>query len=385
MALEGTLKDFPITDILQLIRLQKKTGLLTLEANEQEIRIFFSEGNVIWVEDSFRNPEERLGAMLTTAGSISKGQLEEALARQRRTRERLGFILRRMGYIKAQDLEKALERQVFESTSQIFRWKEGRYRFSSQRISHSMDCLAEPIPIEHLLMEAMRMIDEWSLIEREIPSLESLLARAPRSSEKAGLEDIDEDGTRILGLVDGKKSVREIIDASHLRDFDTCKILAGFVSSGILEVNASAGPIAEDQPFAPSSRRGLQLGISFLFSFMAAALVLANIFTLHADISSLIPFAPSGGQRNALAKSYLARLEIEGWIEAARQFYAERGSWPNNLGECRPEGKGRRLQEKDPWGNPYRFQLEKAELVIMSMGGDGIRATHDDITERQPL
>ncbi len=385
MALEGTFKDFPITDILQLIGLQRKTGLLTLEANEQEIRIFFSEGNVIWVEDSLRNPEDRLGVMLTNVGSISKGQLEEALAKQRKTRERLGFILRQMGYIKVQDLEKALERQVFETTSQIFRWKEGRYRFSSQRISHSMDCLAEPIPIENLLLEAMRMIDEWPLIEREIPSLDSLLTKAPRGSEKAGLEDADEDGRRILGLVDGKKSVREIIDASHLSDFDTCKILAGFVSSGILKVKASTGPIAEGAPLAPSSRRGLQVGISFLFSFMAVGLVLANVFILHPHISSLIPFAPSGERKEALAKSYLAKLEIEGWIEAARQFYAQRGSWPSNLEEFKLEGQGRKLQKKDPWGNPYRFQWENAALVIMSMGEDGIKGTGDDITERQLL
>jgi hypothetical protein len=385
MALEGTFKDFPITDILQLIGLQRKTGLLTLEANEQEIRIFFSEGNVISVEDSLRNREERLGVMLTNVGSISKGQLEEALARQRRTRERLGFILRQMGYIKVQDLEKALARQVFETTSQIFRWKEGRYRFSSQRISHSMDCLAEPIPIENLLLEAMRMIDEWPLIEREIPSPDSLLTRAPSGSEKAGLEDADEDGRRILGLVDGKKSVREIIGESHLSDFDTCKILAGFVSSGILKVKASTGPIAEGPPLAPSSRRGLQVAISFLLSFMAVGLVLANVFILHPDISNLIPFAASGERKEALAKSYLAKLEIEGWIEAARQFYAKRESWPSNLEDFKLEGQGRKLQEKDPWGNPYRFQWENAALVIMSMGGDGIKGTGDDITERQLL
>ena len=383
MALEGTFKDFPITDILQLIGLQKKTGLLTLETNEREIRIFFSEGNVMCVEDSLRNPEERLGVLLTNAGSISKGQLEEALARQRETRGRLGFILLQMGYVKGQDLERTLERQVFETTSQIFRWKEGRYKFSSQRISHSRDCLADPIPIENLLLEAMRMIDEWPLIEREIPSLDCLLTKNLASSENVGLEDASEDGRRIFGLVDGKKNVREIVDVSHLSDFDTCKILAGFVSSGILEVKASAGPIAEAQPHAPSSRRGLQLGVSFLFSCMALILVLANVFILHPDISSLIPFAPSGEEKEALAKSYLAKLEIERWIEAAREFYAERGSWPSNLEECKLEGKGRKLQEKDPWGNPYRFQWEKAAVVIMSRGGDGIKGTADDITGRQ--
>ncbi len=385
MALEGTFKDFPVTDILQLIGLQRKTGLLALEANEQEIRIFFSEGNVIWVEDSLRNPEERLGVLLTNAGSISKGQLEEALARQRKTKDRLGLILVQMGYIKQQDLEKALERQVLETTLQIFRWKEGRYRFSPQRLAHSKDCLAEPIRIENLLLESMRMIDEWPLIERTIPSPDSLLTKAPSGSEKAGLENADEDGRRILSLVDGKKSVREIIGESHLSDFDTCKILAGFVSSGILRVEASTGPIAEAQPLAPSYRRGWQVGMSFLFSFMAVGLVLANVFILHPDISNLIPFAASGERKEALAKSYLAKLEIEGWIEAARQFYAKRGSWPSNLEDFKLERQGRKLQEKDPWGKPYRFEWEKAALVIMSMGADGIKGTGDDITERQLL
>jgi hypothetical protein len=309
--------------------------------------------------------------------------LGEALARQRKTGEPLGFILLQMGYVKGEVLAKALERQIFETTSKIFRWKEGRYRFSSQRIPLSRGYSIDPIPIENLLLEGMRMVDEWPLIEREIPSLDRLLVKTPRSSEREELKDMDEDGRRILDLVDRSKSVQEIINASHLSDFDTCKILAGLVSSGILEVKASSGDVPEgQQPLALSSRRSLQLALAFLFSLVTLAFVLVNIFLLHSANSNLIPFAPSGERKATLAKVFMAKSEIKGWSEATRQFYAERGSWPSNLKELRLEGRGRELKEKDPWGSPYQFQSTKTAAVIMSSGEDGIKRSDDDIVER---
>jgi hypothetical protein len=184
MSLEGTFRDFPITDIFQLIGMQKKTGVLALEVAEQKIRVFFSEGRVIWAEDNLRIPEIRLGVLLLNAGCILKEQLEGALARQKETRERLGFILLQMGHLRGQDLERALERQVFETASQVFRWKEGRYQFSPLRNLEIREHLIEPFSVENLLLEAMRMLDEWPLIERELPSFDRLLDKGRQVSDR---------------------------------------------------------------------------------------------------------------------------------------------------------------------------------------------------------
>jgi hypothetical protein len=386
MSLEGTFRDFPITDIFQLIGMQKKTGVLALEVAEQKIRVFFSEGKVIWAEDNLRIPEVRLGVLLLNAGCILKEQLEGALARQKETRERLGFILLQAGHLRGQDLERALERQVFETASQVFRWKEGRYQFSPVRNLEIRERLIEPFPVENLLLEAMLMLDEWPLIERELPSFDRLLDKGRQVSDRIQMERFNEDERRIFDLADGTKNLRGIVEASHLNEFDTCKILAGFLRSGVLETRACPSTVPEAKSPALPSEAVLSQGISFLASAVAIAvlLLLGNIFILHSDSSNLIPFSPSGEKEVALAKSYRARLEIKGWSNALRQFYAEWGSWPTALSELGVGRKGADLREEDPWGRAYQYQHEDTAFRIRSLGRDGIEGTADDV-ERQEL
>ncbi|MDH7499501.1 MAG: DUF4388 domain-containing protein, partial [candidate division NC10 bacterium] len=239
MALEGTVKDFPVTDIFQLIGMQSKTGVLVLEAEQQKVRVFFSEGKIVWADDNLRDPEARVGILLTSTGRLEKEKLEEALSRQRETKGRLGSILLHMGCLSEAELEEALERQVSETAFQVFRWKEGRYRFTSQRSLEIQERLARPLAVENLLLEAMRILDEWPLIEKELPSLDSLLVQAPAGRGEINREKLTEEERRVLGLVDGVKSLRGVMEVSPLGELDTCKILAGFLRSGVLEAKES--------------------------------------------------------------------------------------------------------------------------------------------------
>jgi len=64
MALSGTLKDFGIADILQLIGHQTKTGRLTLKTGAHEVEVFFVEGNVVFASEKARDSKDLLGSLL---------------------------------------------------------------------------------------------------------------------------------------------------------------------------------------------------------------------------------------------------------------------------------------------------------------------------------
>ena len=85
MALEGTLKDFSLPDIFQLIGLQKKTGVLTLRQKREEARIIFLNGMVVGAESSNHKLENRLGRVLVKSNRISQGELDQALEIQAKT------------------------------------------------------------------------------------------------------------------------------------------------------------------------------------------------------------------------------------------------------------------------------------------------------------
>ena len=99
MALKGTLKDFGIADILQLIGQQQKTGVLHLTSKDQEVHIGFRDGNIVKAESSTRKKKHLIGSMLVRAEVITEQQLQEALETQKRTLKRLGDVLVASGAI----------------------------------------------------------------------------------------------------------------------------------------------------------------------------------------------------------------------------------------------------------------------------------------------
>src|SRR5581483_9717254 len=103
MALKGTLKDFGIADILQLIGQQQKTGQLHLTSKDNSVHVSFSQGNIVRAESTTRNKKDLIGAMLVRAELITEGQLQLALETQKRTLQRLGDVL---VSLKAIDAEK---------------------------------------------------------------------------------------------------------------------------------------------------------------------------------------------------------------------------------------------------------------------------------------
>src|SRR5262249_61227028 len=90
MALEGTIKDFGLPDIFQLIGLQRKTGILTLTSDKESVTVTFENGMVVMADSSSKRLEDRIGSVLVKQGKLGKDRLEEALATQQQTLQRLG-------------------------------------------------------------------------------------------------------------------------------------------------------------------------------------------------------------------------------------------------------------------------------------------------------
>ena len=72
MALEGTLEDFSLADIFQLIGIQRKTGILTLKSSNETVSVTFHHGMVIGADSTPRKLEDRLGKVLVKTGLISQ-------------------------------------------------------------------------------------------------------------------------------------------------------------------------------------------------------------------------------------------------------------------------------------------------------------------------
>src|SRR5262245_45145673 len=172
MALEGTIKDFGLPDIFQLIGLQRKTGVLTLKSETEQVTVAFENGMVVMGDSDAKRLEDRLGNVLVKQGKLSKERLDEALLTQKATLQRLGHVLTSNNAITGRDLKEALQVQVSQIVFKVFRWRDGDYHFEP---TDSVDYDREnftPMSADFILMEGIRMVDEWPIIEKKIPSFD---------------------------------------------------------------------------------------------------------------------------------------------------------------------------------------------------------------------
>jgi hypothetical protein len=172
MALEGTIKDFGLPDIFQLIGLQRKTGHLTLSNDKESVTVTFENGMVVMADSSSKRLEDRLGNVLVKQGKLGKERLEEALETQKQTLQRLGHILATNSFITGRDLREALQVQVSQIVFKVFRWRDGNYNFApADTVDYDRENFT-PMSADFILMEGIRMVDEWPIIEKKIPSMD---------------------------------------------------------------------------------------------------------------------------------------------------------------------------------------------------------------------
>lgn len=257
MAIEGSLTDVSLADICQLLAMGRKTGCLTMTDTSNFGYIFFENGKVIYA--SMLNRPDRLGELLVKNDVISRDDLAAAMEQQgQHEGKRLGELMVELGSLAQEDLEKYISIQIEEAVYHLFAWTQGSFTFKPDEMPEE-GLFRVSINPDALLMEGARRVDEWSLIEKKVPSMDLIFAlqRDPLAEEGVELTD---DQRRVIGLLDGERSVDELVEESGLVEFDTAKALYGLIQAGFAErvgKKASVGDAGDAEQLAEHLRLGL--------------------------------------------------------------------------------------------------------------------------------
>jgi hypothetical protein len=95
--------------------------------------------------------------------------------------------------------------------------------------------LPVPLEAEGLLLEGARRVDEWSQIQKKIPSFD-LVYRRSKDKSGAAAGELTYPQQRIMPLLDGTRDVNGLVDATGLGEFDVGKALYGLVTAGIAQL-----------------------------------------------------------------------------------------------------------------------------------------------------
>ena len=243
MAIRGSLKEASLPDVLQLLALGQKTGCLSVIDRNNIANLYFDRGRICYA--SIVNRRDRLGDILVKNGRISQNQLERAIARQELEREkRLGELLIDEGAITHSDLEHYMRVQIQEAVYFLFTWTRGTFNFETDMRPEGQDVLVSINP-ESLLLEGARRVDEWSLIEKKIPSFDLVFSVERERLEASGVE-LTEVQRRILPLLDGQRDVQHAIEESGLGEFEVGKALFGLITAGFAHRIGRSQAVAAD-------------------------------------------------------------------------------------------------------------------------------------------
>src|SRR2546425_739107 len=381
MALKGTLKDFSLADIFQLIGIQKKTGVLTLKNDKEVVTVSFVDGSVVSADALHRRLEDRIGTVLVKSGRISEGQLQEALRIQKNTLKRMGNILVGNRFIDPNALRDALQVQISQMVYRLFRWRDGEYDFTQEeRVDYDKEHVV-PMSAESILMEGARILDEWPMIEKGIKSFTTVFRHAnvdiapapgtatwPLEEEAARGVTLSVEDRKVYQLVDGKRTVQEIVERCSLSEFDTCRILYELVGRQLLEEVSTHGPKAAAAVPAPSveARRAtprLPLAVGYLILVaVAGGLVMRRGETIVrglGQVGSAMPYlTPLIGSedvrsiRDSIARSRMQRIDF-----AIQVYFLRNRGYPENLARLVTDHLVKPLAILDPLGRPFGYEV----------------------------
>jgi tetratricopeptide (TPR) repeat protein len=229
MAIKGSLKEASLPDVIQLLFLGRRTGCLALADQHNFGTIYLDEGQIVYA--SIVNRRDRLGDILLRKGRITAEQLEKAIAAQDDDRQhKLGEILIGMGTLSRTELEDYMRLQIEEAVYYLFTWTSGTFNFEAGVRPEREDFLVRISP-EALLLEGARRVDEWSLIEKKIPSFD-LIFSVDQQHISQSAPTLSAEQQRLLPLIDGTRDVRHLIDESGLVEFEVGKALFGLITAG---------------------------------------------------------------------------------------------------------------------------------------------------------
>jgi tetratricopeptide (TPR) repeat protein len=236
MAIEGPLAELGLQDVLQLLELAHKTGMLTVRSERlnDEVIIHLSRGAIVFAVR--RRSTRRLGQLLLRAGKLTQRELDRALELQRSDpTRRLAEILLEMGSVAEEELERQLRFQMEETIYEVMPWDEGHFKFEERGEIGDQRLLAR-VRVESLLMEGARRIDEWTRLETKVPNPEAVPTLSANADREGTPLELRSDEWEVLAEIDGERDVRQLAADLGRSAFDVAKTIYGLVSTGVLEV-----------------------------------------------------------------------------------------------------------------------------------------------------
>jgi len=229
----GDIAAIPLAEILQVLQMQRQTGVFRVSNARSAVTISLRQGLVDFVQSRGAAEEYRLGRYFVEKGLVTRAQLDQVILTKGSSGPLLGDVLVDSGQVSREDLNEALAKQSSELIYEILRWPYGRFSFTREPFRPEADAAKLGLGISGLVLEGYRRVDEWRLMEGTI-NFDQVIVLDQFALESVNPQKLTRIDKLVLGAVDGTRTVNEIIKESAVSSFDAIKCLYQFLQSRVL-------------------------------------------------------------------------------------------------------------------------------------------------------
>jgi hypothetical protein len=276
MPLQGNLRDFSTTQLLNLINLSGRTGTLKiyegiptgekdamqnvkLSAGKELARVVFRTGKLVYA--SLGGQLGDLIAVLNKTGKLTDQQAQVIRERAKNTTDKaLAVRLIGANYVTKNDIVTSIQQYILDIVYNLMSWNAHPFRFDDNE-QPAEDFILVPIDLENVIIEGSRRMREIDEIAKQIDNLDMCLKFPEDPKKKFEGIHLSVEEWRVVSFVNPKNSIRAIARANNMSDMEIRRVVYGLHQAGLVELvrpqgdpkaaaagNRRAGSKAKPQP-----------------------------------------------------------------------------------------------------------------------------------------
>ncbi len=230
--IRGMLGLHRLSDIFLGLKRTGKTGVLEIEAGSVINRIYLKRGDVIL--PASQQEHVNVCEILLESGKISPDQYNKSLEAAKKTGKRHSTVLVEMGYITVSELAEGVRTEAERIMLDLFNLEQGNFVFRDDSLPHN-EVIALKFNVESLVYHGIKKIREAGRIRSGCPSLPSVLYLIVDPARVGREALLDGDDKKVLSLINGKRTVRDILSLSPLGEIETLRTICMLHNLQIIE------------------------------------------------------------------------------------------------------------------------------------------------------
>jgi hypothetical protein len=328
MEIQGYFKGFvELAEVFQTLFAQEKSGVLhiTEEKTQKIVTFQFQRGKITGALFNKEERESYFWNYLVQAGSLSPQDFNELKMTQMKRRRPFEGGLVESKIITTDDLRHMAHFHIQSVIDRLFTWDAGSYRFESQGRFQPFILSKVALDIQSLTMEAVRRKDEWPQVENNFSDENLIILRKKDTADST--EGTPEE-RRVLELVNGRRTLKDLSEASGLGFIGTYQTIYHLFEAGLVEKGGVKAPKVRmtKRPRLTSILQGIRESPYWLgFVLFLLVIIMGGIV-----IREQVPL--EWGRLPLVSSSViLPDLKKEQVFALLDQYYLREGSYPERL------------------------------------------------------